>query len=161
MAVIYRQIQEKDNRSLAGMIRNVFREHNAPQQGTVYSDPTTNHLYELFLTPKSVLWIVETEGEALGCCGIFPTPGLPDGCAELVKFYLDKRLRGTGTGKKLMEMSFQSAIELGYTQLYIESLPEFSKAISMYEKSGFVLLDSPLGNSAHPGCNIWMLKKLG
>ena len=31
--------QERDNEALASMIRQVFEEHDAPQSGTVYSDP--------------------------------------------------------------------------------------------------------------------------
>jgi putative acetyltransferase len=49
---------------------------------------------------------------------------------------------------------------MGYKRLYLESLPEFSKAVSMYEKFGFERLDKPLGSSGHTTCNIWMLKEL-
>ncbi len=39
-----RKIQESDNKCLALLIRNVFEEYNAPREGTVYSDPTTDNL---------------------------------------------------------------------------------------------------------------------
>lgn len=155
-----RKVEKKDNAALAKMIRAVFEEHNAPKEGTVYSDPTTDHLYELFETPKSVLWIAEINGEVLGCCGIYPTKGLPENCVELVKFYLPKETRGKGIGKELMEHSITSAKEFGYTQLYLESLPHYSKAVNIYEKQGFVRLNQPLGDSGHGSCNIWMLKEL-
>ena len=38
------------------------------------------------------------------------------------------------------------AREHGYTQLYIESFPEFSKAVSLYEKSGFRHIAMLTGN---------------
>ncbi|MEO8398947.1 MAG: hypothetical protein ABI550_03930 [Ignavibacteriaceae bacterium] len=41
------------------MIREVFEEHDALQQGTVYSHPTTDNLYELFQTPKSIILYIE------------------------------------------------------------------------------------------------------
>jgi len=85
---------------------------------------------------------------------------LPRGCAELVKFYISNAARGKGLGKELMEKCVQSAIEFGYKQLYIESLPVFSKAISIYEKQGFKKIDKPLGNSGHSTCNIRMIKDL-
>lgn len=155
-----RKVEKKDNPALAKMIRAVFEEHDAPKEGTVYSDPTTDHLYELFEIPKSILWVAENNGELLGCCGIFPTKGLPENCAELVKFYLPKEARGKGIGKQLMEQSVASAKEFGYTQLYLESLPHYSKAINIYEKQGFVRLNQPLGDSGHGSCDIWMLKNL-
>jgi len=155
-----RQVQESDNLGLAKMIRNVFEEYDAPKKGTVYSDTTTDALFELFQNKKSILYVAENSENILGCCGIFPTPGLPDHCAELVKFYLPKELRNKGIGKILLERCIAAAKQLGYSQLYIESLPHFSKAISMYEKQGFISLKNPLGESGHTSCNIWMLKEL-
>jgi putative acetyltransferase len=158
--ITYRNIDEGDNKELADLIRTVFREFGIDRPGTVYFDPTTDTLFELFKTPGSVYWIAEVDGAMAGGCGIFPTPGLPDGCAELVKFYLLPRWRGKGIGKALMEKCFESATQMGYRQLYLESLPELSKAVSMYIKSGFRHIPSALGNSGHFGCNIWMLKDL-
>jgi putative acetyltransferase len=96
----------------------------------------------------------------VGGCGIFPTENLPQGTCELVKLYLAKEARGTGLGKHLMEISLSWAKENGYTQVYLESMPELAKAVSIYEKVGFKALDHPLGNSGHCGCDIWMLKEL-
>lgn len=155
-----RKIKESDNAFLAQMIREVFEEHEAPREGTVYTDKTTDSLYEVFQIEKAVFWIAESEHEILGCCGIYPTEGLPKGCAELVKFYLPKSARGKGIGKRLMEKSLESAGAFGYSALYIESLPVFSKAVGIYEKLGFIKLSTPLGETGHTGCDIWMLKKL-
>ena len=155
-----RQVQESDNLGLAKMIRNVFEEYDAPKKGTVYSDPTTDTLFQLFQNKKSILYVAENSKNILGCCGIFPTSGLPEHCAELVKFYLPKELRNKGIGKILLERCIAAAKQFDYSELYIESMPEFSKAVTMYEKQGFVKLENPLGESGHTSCNIWMLKKL-
>ena len=160
MNVVIRKVAEADNKALAQLIRNVFDEFGAPHNNTVYSDPTTDNLYGLFQKEKSVLWVAELRNEILGCCGIYPTESLDDDCAELAKFYLLKEARGKGVGKKLMLVCFQSAKDLGYHQLYLESMPQFSQAVSMYEKYGFIKLHHPLGNSGHTSCNIWMLKYL-
>ena len=158
--LIIREIEKSDNEPLAKLIRDVFEEYDAPRNGTVYSDPTTDDLYALFQKPGSVLWVAITDDTILGCCAIYPTEGLPEDCAELAKFYLLKEARGKGIGKQLMQRCFQSSIEMGYKQLYIESLPKFSQAVNMYEKHGFSKLDKPLGNSGHTSCNIWMIKDL-
>ncbi|HLC83640.1 MAG TPA: GNAT family N-acetyltransferase [Bacteroidia bacterium] len=157
---IIRKVKVEDNLPLAKMIREVFEEHNAPKNGTVYSDPTTNNLYKLFQIPDAILFVAETDNVIEGCCGIYPTEGLEEGYAELVKFYLSKNARGKGIGKELFERSIHSAIEFGYKKLYLESLPQFSKAVNMYEKQGFKKINQPLGKSGHTTCNIWMLKEL-
>lgn len=158
--MIIRLLQKRDNPFLASMIREVFEEFNAPRKGTVYSDPTTDDFHQLFMDPRSVLWVAEQQGKAVGCCGIYPTEGLNPGCAELVKFYLAKSERGNGTGKALLQHSIDSARKLGYTSLYLESLPHFSKALGIYKRLGFQTLDKPMGNSGHTGCNIWMFLEL-
>jgi putative acetyltransferase len=155
-----RSATQDDNPCLASIIRKAFEEHGAPQHGTVYSDPTTDNLFELFREARSVLWVAEQNNEILGCCGVYPTPGLEADTAELVKFYILAKARGKGIGKALMLRSIESAKQFGYKRLYLESLPHYAKAVSMYERSGFKLLSAPLGNSGHVSCNIWMIKEL-
>jgi putative acetyltransferase len=158
--LVIRKVKREDNAVIAKMIKAVFDEHGAPQKNTVYSDPTTDDLYTLSQKKDAVLWVAELNDEVLGCCGIFHTTGLEDGVAELAKFYLSNKIRGKGIGKQLMLQCFQSAKEMGYKKLYIESMPQFSKAVSMYEKYGFRKIDHPLGNSGHTSCNIWMIKDI-
>jgi putative acetyltransferase len=160
MSISIREIKQTDNKELAELIRIVFREFKIDIPGTVYTDPTTDNLFELFTKEASIYWVVEEDGKLLGGCGIYPTAGLPNGCAELVKLYLSAAARGKGTGRQLMEQCFISAKELGYKQLYLESFPELAKAVSLYINTGFKYLNTPLGNSGHYACNIWMIKEL-
>jgi putative acetyltransferase len=157
---VIRKVEKSDNEAIAKLIRDTFIEFDAPKEGTVYSDPAVFDLYTLFRKENSVLWVGEVNGVVSGCCGIYPTEGLPEGCAELAKFYLCPEARGAGLGKSLMMKSIGSAKEMGYENIYLESLPEFSKAVKMYENSGFRLLEKPLGNSGHDSCTIWMIRSL-
>ena len=160
MPITFRAIQAGDNEQLAKIIRTSLEEFKVSKTGTVYSDPTTDNLFKLFQTEGSIYFVAEEDGQLLGGSGIYPTEGLPEGCAELVKFYLSGSARGKGIGKQLLEKSFESARQLGYHQLYLESFPELAQAVGMYEKAGFKALDAALGNSGHFACNIWMLKTL-
>ena len=155
-----RLIEMNDNIDLAKVIRDVLTEFGANKPGTVYFDPTTDQLFELFKTPGSIYFVATINNKVVGGCGIFPTLNLPEGTCELVKLYLDPMARGTGLGKKLMLKSMQWAKETGYNQIYLESMPELSKAVSIYEKVGFKRISQPLGNSGHCGCDIWMTKQL-
>ena len=158
--IIIRQIELRDNEALAKVIRTALAEFGANKPGTVYFDPTTDHLFELFQVPGAVYFIAEQAGNLLGGGGIYPTNGLPDKTCELVKLYLDAAARGTGLGKQLLLKAMEWAKENGYNQVYLESMPELAKAVSIYENVGFTRINQPLGNSGHDGCDIWMTKKL-
>ena len=159
-SIVIRNIDLKDNEFIAKVIRTALTEFGANKPGTVYYDPTTDHLFDLFQTPGSVYYVAEVDGEVVGGCGIFPTEGLPNATCELVKLYLSSTARGIGLGKKLLLQTMEWAKANGYTKVYLESMPELAKAVSIYEKVGFEKLNQSLGNSGHCGCTIWMLKKL-
>ena len=159
MSVIFRNIEERDNAAIATIIRTSLKEFGANKPGTVYFDPTTDDLYQLFTTAGSVYFIAEEENTLLGGWGIYPTENFPAGTCELVKLYLHTDARGKGIGKLLMEKSLQAAKEMGYKKVYLESMPELKVAVPMYEKMGFEYLPGPMGNSGHGGCSIWMLKE--
>lgn len=155
-----RKILSSDNPELAIIIRNTLAEFGAANPGTVYFDPTTDALFELFQAPKSAYFVAETGGKILGGGGIFPTEGLPENTCELVKMYLLPEARGIGLGRTLIEKCLETAKENGFQQVYLETLDELHLALKAYEKLGFQYISAPMGNSKHFGCGLWMLKKL-
>lgn len=158
--LIIRAIKSQDNQELAKIIRSALEEFGANKPGTVYFDPTTDALYELFQSPGSAYFVAEEGGILLGGAGLYPTEGLPEGVAELVKMYLRPEARGSGKGRLLVNKVEEQAKSMGYTGLYLESMPELTNALSMYEKMGYDYLQGPMGNSGHTGCGLWMYKKL-
>jgi putative acetyltransferase len=155
-----RLIEKNDNAALAKIIRQSLSEFGANKPGTVYFDKSTDHLYELFEAPKALYNILLINDEVVGGAGIFPTDGLEEDTCELVKMYLSKASRGKGLGKRLLLYCMNAAKENGFKKMYIETMPELTVAIPMYEKFGFNYLQKPMGNSGHTGCKIWMLKDL-
>jgi putative acetyltransferase len=158
--IVTRTIEPADNKDLATIVRNTLAEFGANRPGTVYYDPTTDHLYELFQTQRSIYYVATVDDEIVGGAGVFPSAGLPVHTSELVKMYLVKKVRGMGLGKLLIAKCLEFAKTAGYTQVYLETMPELKKALSVYEKFGFVYLDGPMGNTGHFGCDRWMLKTL-
>lgn len=158
--ITIRPIQKSDDEAIGDIVKAVFEEFDAPKVGTVYSDPRTFRLFEeMEAVEKAGYFVAEENGKILGGCGFFPTEGLPEGCAEIVKFYLLPEARGKHLGSKLLEIAEKAAKEAGYTTAYIESLLHFARAVSMYRKSGYV--DSErLGNSGHSATTVMMLKTL-
>jgi putative acetyltransferase len=155
-----RHIQPSDNAALATIVRDSLAEFGANKPGTVYYDPTTDALYELFQSPRSLYLVAEEDNQLLGGAGIFPSPGLPGGVCELVKMYLNKNARGKGLGRLLINKCLEEAKNLGYKSVYLETMPELGKAVSVYEKFGFRYLTGPMGNTGHFGCDVWMIKDL-
>ena len=155
-----RPIQPGDNPILANIVRSSLAEFGANKPGTVYYDDTTDHLYELFQQSGSVYFVAVLDNVVVGGAGIYPSNGLPTGICELVKMYLSPAARGIGAGKKLIAKCVEFARENNYRSIYLETMPELKKAVSVYEKLGFQYLDGPMGNTGHFGCDIWMLRKI-
>lgn len=157
MDISIRTIQPADNESLATIVRNTLAEFGANHPGTVYYDPTTDKLYELFQEKGSIYYVAERKGVILGGAGLYPSPGLPGDTAELVKMYLVPEARGLGLGKLLIEKVLNFARENNYKKIYIETMPELTQAMKVYEKFGFKYLHGPMGSTGHTGCSVWML----
>ncbi len=158
--ILIRNIRTGDNPVLAQIIRSTLREFGADHPGTVYFDVATDSLSDLFLKEKSIYFVAHQNGNIVGGGGIYPTEGLPLDTCELVKMYLLPEARGLGLGKLIIEKCILSARAFGFSNIYIESMPELKKALKIYESLGFEYLPAPIGNSGHFGCDLWMIKKL-
>jgi putative acetyltransferase len=157
--VFIRPIRHSDNPFLSRIVKDTLAEFGANHPNTVYYDPTTDALFEVFQKERSGYFVAEINGEIVGGGGIYPTDGLPADTCELVKMYLLPQARGLGLGRTLIEKSLESAKQSGYKQVYLESMPELKKALQVYARFGFEYLPGPMGNSGHTGCSLWMMKK--
>ncbi|HMK17541.1 MAG TPA: GNAT family N-acetyltransferase [Chitinophagaceae bacterium] len=158
--VTIRDLRKEDNPALAKVVKDTLAEFGANHPNTVYYDPTTDNLFEVFQTPRSKYFLAEINNKIVGGGGIYPTDGLPPDTCELVKMYLLPEARGLGLGRTLIEKCIEAAAENGFKKIYLETMPELKQALSVYEKFGFEYLKGPMGNSGHTGCSLWMLKSL-
>ena len=114
-----------------------------------------------YFKQKDLAYFVATiNGEVIAGAGIFPTEGLPYNTCELVKMYVSSAARGKGLGKILLQQCIDEAKNNGFEKMYLESMPELTHAIAMYKKYGFTFIPSPLGNSGHSGCDLFMIREL-
>ncbi|MXN93157.1 GNAT family N-acetyltransferase [Flavobacterium sp. Sd200] len=151
-----RLIRFSDNVAMAGILRKSLEEFNLNIPGTAYFDESTDRLFETFQSATAAYYVAEDNGIIIGGAGIYPTNNLPSDTVELVKMYVDSSYRGKGIGKLLMLECIEFAKSSGYKNVYLETMPELSAAVSAYKKLGFNLLDKPLGNTGHFSCTIWM-----
>lgn len=158
--LLIRPIQAGDNTEIARIIKSVLTEFGANKPGTVFTEPTTDQLFELFQTPNSSYFIALENDKMIGGCGIFPTKGLPAGCVELVKLYITAEWRGKGIGYQLIQKCIAHAQALNFKEIYLETLPELHIAVGLYENMGFQYLEQPYGDSGHFACDLWLSKKI-
>ena len=158
--VTIRDLRIEDNPALAKIVKDTLAEFGANHPNTVYYDPTTDALFEVFQTPRSKYFLAEINNKVVGGGGIYPTDDLPPDTCELVKMYLLPEARGLGLGRTLIEKCIGAAAENDFKKIYLETMPELKQALSVYEKFGFEFLKGPMGNSGHTGCSLWMLKSL-
>lgn len=155
-----RTIEPGDNPFLSKIVKETLAEFGANHPDTVYYDPTTDTLSEVFKKEGSIYFVALLDGRIIGGGGIYPTDGLPEDTCELVKMYLLPEARGKGLGKTLIEKCLAFAADHGYKNVYLETMPELKQALNVYAKFGFEYLKGPMGNSGHTGCSLWMLKQL-
>lgn len=158
--ISYRNIRKEDNQVLAKIVKDTLAEFGANHPNTVYFDPTTDTLFEVFQHPGSTYFIAEINNKMVGGGGIYPTDGLDKDTCELVKMYLLPEARGLGIGRTLIEKCIEAARKLKYKRIYLETMPELKQAVNVYNKFGFEFLKGPMGNSGHTGCSMWMIKNL-
>jgi putative acetyltransferase len=158
--MLFREIQQKDNASIAKVIRDIFHELEAPKVGTAYADPILDTLYEVYQAPRSVYYVVELDGKVLGGCGVAPLENAEVSVCELQKMYFAPEIRGTGFAEKIIEKCLECAKNQGFELCYLETLSFMTAAQKLYKRMGFEHIEGPMGNTGHNSCEVWMTKKI-
>ena len=164
--MLIREILQKDNESIAKVIRDIFHELDAPKVGTAYADPILDTLYEVYQAPRSLYYVVELNGKVVGGCGVAPIEMLNPvqhetiKVCELQKMYFAPEIRGTGFAEKIIEKCLECAKNQGFELCYLETLSFMTAAQKLYKRMGFEPIDGPMGNTGHSSCEVWMTKKL-
>lgn len=158
--MLIREIQKKDNPEIAALIRTVLVEFNVPKVGTAYADPQLDFMFETYDVPNSVYYVIEDDGKLVGGAGVTHLAKEDSSVCELQKMYFLPETRGKGLGTEMIERCLQSAKAFGYKKCYLETMPYMIAAQKLYQKSGFEYLCSPMGNTGHTSCPVWMLREL-
>jgi putative acetyltransferase len=88
--------------------------------------------------PTGELWLIEDNGVFVGCAAIYQmTPGT----CELKRMYIREAYRGQKWGEKLLQTALETAKNLGYQTMRLDSLRRLTPAILLYQRSGFQEID--------------------
>ena len=160
MNLTIRPIAQEDNAAIAEVIRDVLIAHNVPKVGTAYADPQLDCMFETYAEPRSRYFVVSSEGKIIGGAGISQLQNEAEDICELQKMYFLPEARGKGIGAAMMNQCLEAAKEFGYKRCYLETMPYMQAAQKLYRKSGFNYLESPMGNTGHNACPVWMIRDL-
>ncbi|QED36378.1 GNAT family N-acetyltransferase [Antarcticibacterium arcticum] len=155
-----REIEPRDNREIAAVIREVLVEMGVPKIGTAYEDKSLDDMHSTYQNKNERYFVVEEEGKLIGGCGIAPLLKADESICELQKMYFLPVARGRGIGAGMMKKCLDFARTAGYKQCYLETLPYMEHARKLYARTGFKSLDKPMGNTGHYNCTMWMLLDL-
>lgn len=148
-----RPIQAQDNGAIAQIIRQVLKELGAARPGLAWSDPELDAMAQTYSHPGTQYFVVVHQETVLGGGGIAPFACEYPATCELQKMYFLPEARGHGMGAALIDRLLTTARQLQYQGCYLETLNTMTRAIRLYEKTGFTRLPKALGCSGHTACN--------
>jgi putative acetyltransferase len=159
-SILIREIQKEDNQQIAAVIREVFISDDYPKTGTAFADSQLDFMFETYDKPKATYFVIEENGKIIGGAGVSQLENSTENICELQKMYFLKEARGKGLGLQMIEKCLATAKEFGYSNCYLETLPEMLVAQRLYNKVGFEYISAPMGNTGHTTCPVWMIKEL-
>ena len=98
--------------------------------------------------PAGEIILAKRGDHVLGCIALKPLE--PPCIAEIKRLYVREQVRGIGVGKALVEAAIQTARDLGYGEIKLDTLPQMAGATALYKKSGFAPIP-PYGSHPYPG----------
>ena len=168
-----RPITPTDNAAMANVIRTVMPEFSCVGEGFSINDPEVDDMAGAYADDRAAFFVVTHEvgaaagaGEGfsettvVGGGGFAPLAGGDGSVCELRKMYILKEGRGLGGGRLIMDACIAGARAAGYTKMYLETVTAMTDAAQVYKKYGFEILDGPLGDTGHGGCDVYMVREL-
>lgn len=72
------------------------------------------------------------------------------GVCEVKRLYVPARFRGHGLGRKLLQETVRLAREMGYAEMYCDTLQSMHEAARLYDSAGFARVE-PYSEDPTPG----------
>lgn len=134
LEIFIRCATNEDCASVQKLVFGVLREYDlTPEIGGTDADIADIEAH--YLQRGGAFEVIEdASGNLLGTVGLYP---LDAEIVELRKMYFDKKLRGRGVGKKMLERMIAAAKAAGFKRIYLETASVLKEAAALYEKYGF------------------------
>ena len=97
-------------------------------------DDELEHLDCKYGIPQGRLFILFIDDEVAGCVALKPRD---ESSCELKRLYIRPHFRGHDLGALLVQKIIDSAREIGYERIILDTLPFLKTAIKLYHRLGF------------------------
>ena len=115
-------------------VRLLFREYRIAVDADVCF---ANYEAELVALPRGYETILLARDgiRSMGCVAL---RDLGEGSCEMKRLFVQPEAQGLGLGRLLIEAAKQTAIELRYGRMVLDTLPTMGRAIALYRAMGFI-----------------------
>ena len=102
-------------------------------------DEELKHLETKYGRPYGRLYLAYFDGKPAGCIGL---KMIDETNCEMKRLYVRPEFRGKHIGGALVRQIIADAKEIGYSHMFLDTLPFLKNAISMYKSYGFYEIPS-------------------
>lgn len=85
-------------------------------------------------TPTGALLLAFDNDKAIACAGVRKIDGTT---AELKRMFVDPNYRGLQLGQQILQKALDTAKQLGYKYIRLDTVPHMHAAIKLYKTAGF------------------------
>lgn len=105
---------------------------------TTFEPYVAKPLSDFVLQGNGRLWVAERDGRLMGSIAVVETGGE----GQLRWFLLAPEARGSGLGKRLLELATGYCRERGFPRVFLWSFSDLTAALKLYERAGFKVTET-------------------
>lgn len=139
--LIFKQVESDE---LLEKTREIFREYQNSINTDLCFQKFEEELASLpgkYASPKGRLYLVFSDEKLIGSVALRP---LEEDKCEMKRLYIKPEFRRQGLGRIMAEKIINDAKEIGYKQMFLDTLNSMTSAIKLYNSLGF--------ENSHPYC---------
>ncbi len=132
--ITIRSAVNADCQSVQNLVFSVLREYGL-EPDLAETDRDIADIEANYTNRGGVFELLETSGgELVGTVGLYPVHAET---VELRKMYFAPQMRGRGIGRQTLQRMVETARNLGFRRIYLETATVLKEAVHLYENFGF------------------------